>query len=81
MDELPDEVSAMAGLWRVDAEFDRLLGAAEDNRYPNSLKLNHGAGLALIMQSNLTQPTFASFGAVSYEPSVANPLRYCGQRA
>lgn len=39
MDELPDDVSAMAGLWRIDPEFDRLLGTAEDNRHPNALRL------------------------------------------
>ena len=40
MDELPDDVSAMAGLWRIDPDFDRLLRTpAENNRYPNSLRL------------------------------------------
>lgn len=39
MDELPDEVSAMAGLWRIDPDIDRLLGTAENNRHPNSLRL------------------------------------------
>ena len=40
MDELPDEVSAMAGLWRIDPDLDRLLGTAENNRHPNSLRLS-----------------------------------------
>lgn len=41
MDELPDEVSAMAGLWRIDPDLDRLLEApAENNRHPNSLRLS-----------------------------------------
>ena len=41
MDELPDEVSAMAGLWRIDPDFDRLLETpAENNRHPNSLRLS-----------------------------------------
>jgi hypothetical protein len=41
MDELPDEVSALAGLWRIDPDFDRLLGTpAENNRRPNSLGLS-----------------------------------------
>jgi hypothetical protein len=41
MDELPDEVSALAGLWRIDPNFDRLFEtAAENNRHPNSLRLS-----------------------------------------
>ena len=41
MDELPDDVSAMAGLWRIDPDFDRLLETpAENNRHPNSLRLS-----------------------------------------
>ena len=49
MNELPDEVSAMAGLWRIDAEFDRLLGAAEDNRYPNSLRFSFAVPGATVL--------------------------------
>lgn len=40
MDELPDEVSALAGLWRIDPDIDRLLGTAENNRHPNALRLS-----------------------------------------
>ena len=41
MDELPDEVSAMAGLWRIDPDLDRLLEIpVQNNRIPNSLWLS-----------------------------------------
>ena len=40
MGELPDEVSAMAGLWRTDPNFDRLLGTTNNNRHPDSLRLS-----------------------------------------
>ncbi|MEL7499371.1 MAG: hypothetical protein AAFN77_17325 [Planctomycetota bacterium] len=44
MDEIPDEVSALAGRWRIDPEFDQLLEtSAQNNRYPNSLRLSFAA--------------------------------------
>ena len=33
----PDAVSAIAGSWRIDPDYDRLFGTAENNRQPNSL--------------------------------------------
>ena len=50
MNELPDEVSAMAGLWKIDPDLDRLLETpAENNRQPNSLRLSFAVPRAPVL--------------------------------
>ena len=54
MDELPDEVSALAGSWRIDPDFDRLFGTAENNRLPNTVRLSFAVPGAPVITQETT---------------------------